>query len=190
MDITRCQWAVSDLMIAYHDNEWGVPVHDDRRLFELLILEGAQAGLSWEIILKRRDGYRRAFDNFDIDAVAGYDQEKAAALLLDDGIIKNRLKIAAAIGNAKAVQAVQREFGSLDGYLWGFVDGKTTGGELQTLADVPVTTPESDRMSSDLKKRGFRFVGPTICYSLMQSAGMVNDHVAGCFRREEVRGVT
>ena len=180
----RCQWAKTPLSIAYHDREWGVPVHDDRTLFEFLILEGAQAGLSWETILRKRENYRRAFDNFDARKVAKYDQRKVEKLLSDEGIIRNRLKIAAAIQNARSFLAVQKEFGSFDAYVWRFVNGKPLRRKRGAL--VPVTTPESEALSRDLLKRGFKFVGPTICYSFMQAVGMVNDHDANCFRFREI----
>ena len=180
----RCQWAKTDLSIAYHDREWGVPVHDDRTLFEFLVLEGAQAGLSWETILRKRENYRRAFDNFDPRKVARYDERKVAKLLNDEGIIRNRLKVASAIGNAKSFLAIQKEFGSFDKYVWRFVNGKPM--RRQRGAPVPVTTPTSDALSRDLKKRGFKFVGSTICYSFMQAVGMVNDHGQECFRDREI----
>jgi len=176
----RCQWAKTSLSIEYHDLEWGVPVHDDRTLFEFLILEGAQAGLSWETILRKRENYRRAFDNFEARKVAKYDQRRVEKLLSDEGIIRNRLKIAAAIQNAKAFLAVQKEFGSFDAYVWRFVNGKSL--RRKRGVPVPVTTKESGALSRDLSRRGFKFVGPTICYSLMQAVGMVNDHNANCFR--------
>jgi DNA-3-methyladenine glycosylase I len=175
---------MTDLAIAYHDEEWGVPIHDDRKLFEFLILEGAQAGLSWEIILKRRDSYRKAFNGFDPKKVAKYDEQKLEQLLQDTGIIRNRLKIRSAVQNAKAFQAVQKEFGSFDSYVWRFVDGvpkKRKRGD-----GVPVLTPESTAMSKDLAKRGFSFVGSTICYAFMQAVGMVNDHDHDCFRYRAV----
>jgi DNA-3-methyladenine glycosylase I len=178
----RCHWAQSDLMIRYHDEEWGVPVHDDRRLFEFLILEGAQAGLSWETVLRKRERYREVFDGFDAATIARYGAPKVRALLADPGIIRNRLKIAAAISNAQAFLAVQREFGSFDAYLRQFVEGKTKQRVRRGLKDVPSRTAESDAMSKDLKRRGFRFVGSTICYAFMQATGMVNDHVQSCFR--------
>jgi DNA-3-methyladenine glycosylase I len=176
----RCQWARTELSIAYHDREWGVPVHDDRTLFEFLILEGAQAGLSWETILRKRENYRRAFANFDAKKVARYDQRKIAKLLQDEGIIRNRLKIASAIGNAKSFLKIQSEFGSFDKYVWRFVEGKPK--RRKRGAPVPVTTPDSDALSRDLKRRGFNFVGSTICYSFMQAVGLVNDHDVECFR--------
>jgi len=182
--LKRCDWARTDLMIAYHDNEWGVPVHDDRRLFEFLILEGAQAGLSWEIILNKRMGYRAAFSAFDPARVARYDQRKRERLLADASIVRNRLKIAAAIQNAKSFLAVQEEFGSFDRYIWQFVDGvprKRKRGQ-----GLPTHTLESDAMSKDLGLRGFKFVGSTICYSFMQAVGLVNDHNLSCFRYREI----
>ena len=182
----RCEWAKTDLSIAYHDAEWGVPVHDDRTLFEFLVLEGAQAGLSWETILRKRAAYRVAFDRFEIPTVSGYDDRKTQALLADSGIVRNRLKIAAAIGNARATLAVQRECGSLDAYLWSFVDGRPRTNDRRTPKDVPARTPEAEAMSKDLVRRGFRFVGPTICYAFMQAVGMVNDHLVDCFRHAEI----
>ncbi len=179
----RCAWAGSDpIYIDYHDREWGVPVHDDQRLFEFLILEGAQAGLSWITILKRREGYRRAFANFDPARVARFDAKKCAKLLLDPGIIRNRLKIASAINNAKAFLKVQKEFGSFDAYQWSFVDGKPLKNKRRAMKDIPARTEISDAFSKDLKKRGFNFVGSTIIYAHMQAVGMVNDHIASCFR--------
>lgn len=177
-----CPWAKTPLDLAYHDTEWGVPQHDDRLLFELLILEGAQAGLSWTTILAKRDNYRRAFDNFDAGKVARYDARKQAALLLDPGIVRNRLKIAATIQNAKAFLAVQREFGSFDRYVWGFVGGQPIVNRHRTREAVPARTPESDALSKDLLARGFKFVGSTICYAYMQATGMVNDHLLSCPR--------
>ena len=183
----RCAWAGTDpLYVAYHDDEWGVPVHDDRTLFEFLILEGAQAGLSWSTILKKRDNYRQAFDHFDARKIAHYDARKIARLFADPGIVRNRRKIEAAIQNARAFLAVQREFGSFDAYLWRFVGGRAKQNAWQTLDQIPAQTPESVAMSKDLVKRGFRFVGPTICYALMQAVGMVNDHVESCFRYKKV----
>ncbi len=179
----RCHWASNESLIPYHDQEWGVPVHDDRTLFEFLILEGAQAGLSWDTILKKRENYRRAFDGFDPAKVARYDARKTKQLLGNEGIIRNRLKIAAAIGNATAFLAVQKEFGSFDAYIWKFVGGKPK--KIQS-AQIPASTPESDAMSQDLKRRGFKFVGSTICYAFMQAVGLVNDHAPGCFRRSQV----
>lgn len=180
---TRCAWARNELSIRYHDEEWGVPVHDDRLLFEFLILEGAQAGLSWDTILKKRENYRRAFDRFDPRKVARYDDKKVAALLADPGIVRNRLKVASAVTNAKAFLAVQKEFGSFDAYVWQFVGGKPKVNHLKSLKEIPARTPESDAMSKDLLKRGFKFVGTTICYAFMQAVGMVNDHTADCFRK-------
>ena len=180
---TRCGWATSDpLYERYHDEEWGVPVHDDRLLFEFLILEGAQAGLSWITVLRKRENYRRAFASFDAKKIARYDARKIASLMNDEGIIRNRLKIESTISNAKAFLAVQKELGSFDAYLWSFVGGAPRVNRPPTLKDVPAQTPESDAMSKDLKKRGFRFVGSTICYAFMQACGLVDDHVATCFR--------
>ncbi len=183
---TRCGWAKTDLSIAYHDREWGVPVHDDRLLFEFLVLEGAQAGLSWETILKKRDAYRAAFDHFQIQKVAKYGAAKVERLLANPGIVRNRLKIVSAVANATAALAVQREFGSLDAYLWSFVDGRPRTNRWRSLADVPARTREAEALSRDLVTRGFRFVGPTICYAFMQAVGMVNDHLVDCFRHAEV----
>lgn len=183
----RCNWAKTDLLIAYHDREWGVPVHDDRKLFEFLILEGAQAGLSWEIILRKRKGYRAAFSGFDPAKVAKYDERRVAQLLDDAGIIRNRLKINAAIQNAQAFLAVKKEFGSFDSYIWRFVDGVAK--DRKRGEDIRAVSQESDAMSKDLRKRGFKFVGSTICYSFIQAVGMINDHDHTCFRyREIVRG--
>ena len=183
----RCEWAKSDLSISYHDHEWGVPVHDDRLLFEFLILEGAQAGLSWETILKKRDGYREAFDQFDARRVAQYDEAKIAGLLANPNIIRNQLKIAAAVQNARAALAVKQEFGSLDRYVWQFTGGRPRQNRWQTKQDVPARTIESDALSKDLSRRGFKFVGSTICYAFMQAVGMVNDHTVDCFRYQEVK---
>lgn len=180
----RCHWARTDLSIAYHDDEWGVPVHDDRRLFEFLVLEGAQAGLSWETILRKRENYRRAFDDFDPQKVAGYDQAMMAKLLGNEGIIRNRLKVASAVQNAKSFINIQKEFGSFDKYVWSFVDGKPK--QRKRGEPVPVTTVDSDALSRDLKQRGFNFVGSTIIYSFMQAVGLVNDHDRECFRYREV----
>ena len=174
-------------MVRYHDEEWGVPVHDDRLLFELLILEGAQAGLSWDTILRKRERYREVFDGFDPALVAGYGEEKVAALLADPGIVRNRAKVAAAIGNARATLEVQAESGSLDAYLWRFVDGQAVVGGWRSLAEIPASTAASEAMSKELRRRGFKFVGPTICYAFMQAAGLVNDHTVDCFRFEEVQ---
>ena len=182
----RCHWARTELSIAYHDLEWGVPNHDDRTLFEFLILEGAQAGLSWETILRKRQNYRAAFDNFDPRKVAKYDGRKIARLLGDAGIIRNRLKINSAVGNAKAFLAIQKEFGSFDEFVWRFVKGKTI--RRKRGAPVLTHTPESDALSRELIQRGFKFVGSTICYSFMQAVGMVNDHEPGCFRYNQVGG--
>ncbi len=182
----RCVWAKNDLAIRYHDTEWGVPLHDDRKLFELLVLEGAQAGLSWDTVLAKRENYRRAFDTFDVETVANYDEVKHAKLLQDAGIIRNRLKIAAATKNAQAFLNVQQEFGSFDSYLWGFVGGQPIVNQPHAIADIPASTELSDHISKDLKKRGFTFVGSTIIYAYMQSAGLVNDHVVDCFRFAEL----
>lgn len=180
----RCSWAgaTDPLMIAYHDEEWGAPNHDDRHFFEMLTLEGAQAGLSWRTILHKRDGYRRAFDNFDARKVARYDARKVRSLLADPGIVRNRLKVGSTIDNARAFLAVEKEFGSFDAYIWSFVGGKPIVNAWKSLRQIPATTTESDAMSKDLKKRGFRFVGSTICYAFMQAAGLVNDHAVDCFR--------
>jgi DNA-3-methyladenine glycosylase I len=183
---TRCAWARNEWSIPYHDEEWGVPVHDDRVLFEFLILEGAQAGLSWDTVLRKRERYREVFDHFDPVKVAAYDVRKVKQLLADPGIIRNRLKVAAAIQNAKAFLAVQREFGSFDAYLWKFTGGEPIRNLRHSLKEVPACTPESDAMSKDLRKRGFNFVGTTICYAMMQGIGMVNDHTVDCFRYKEV----
>jgi len=180
--IARCHWATSELNIPYHDEEWGVPLHDDRALFELLILEGAQAGLSWETVLKKRTRYREVFDGFDVEKVARYDKRKVRELLKDAGIIRNRLKIAATISNAQAFLSVQEEFGSFDAHIWRFIGGKPKQNAWKTHKRLPAKTAESDAMSKDLQKRGFRFVGSTICYAFMQATGMVNDHLVGCFR--------
>jgi DNA-3-methyladenine glycosylase I len=178
----RCRWAIGDFIEAYHDEEWGVPVHDDRTLFEFLILEGAQAGLSWITILKKRPAYRKAFDRFDPRKVARYDDAKVAALLANEGIVRNRAKIASAIGNAQAFLAVQKEFGSFDKYIWGFVDGRRVQNCRSAKDAIPTRTAQSDAMSKDLIRRGFKFVGSTICYAFMQAVGMVNDHEVECFR--------
>ncbi len=185
-DPRRCKWPNDELMIAYHDEEWGVPVHDDRVLFEYLTLGGAQAGLSWNTILRKRENYRRAFDGFDPAVVAKYGERKVAKLLTDPGIVRNRLKIRSAIGNARAFLAVQEEFGSFDAYLWRFVGGEPKKNRRRRLSDIPAETREARALSKDLKQRGFRFVGPTICYAFMQSVGMVNDHTIDCFRYDEV----
>lgn len=186
---TRCAWCGDDpLYVAYHDREWGVPLHDDRALFEFLILEGAQAGLSWLTILKKRDNYRRAFDNFSIERIARYGARDTARLLADAGIVRNRLKIAAAIANAQAALAVRERYGSLDAFLWRYVDGKPLINAWREMAEVPARTELSDAMSKDLKKAGFKFVGSTICYAFMQAVGMVNDHTVFCFRHAELGG--
>ncbi len=187
-NIPRCEWVGSDpLYVRYHDEEWGVPVHDDRRLFEFLILEGAQAGLSWSTILKKRDNYRRAFDDFDAEKIARYRSAKVAKLLQDSRIVRNRLKIQAAITNAKAFLKVRTEFSSFDNYIWQFTGDVTIQNAWRQLREIPALTPEAEAMSKDLKRRGFRFVGPTICYAFMQACGMVNDHVVTCFRYKELR---
>lgn len=187
---TRCEWAPANdpLYIEYHDKEWGVPAHDDRLLFEMLILEGAQAGLSWATILNKRENYRKAFDNFDATRIARYGDKKVAELLSNEGIVRNRLKIAATIQNAKAFLDVQKEFGSFNAYIWQFVGGKPKINAWKSLKELPAKTAESDAVSKDLKKRGFKFVGSTICYAFMQAVGMVNDHAVDCFRYEEVIG--
>ncbi|MBV8600983.1 MAG: DNA-3-methyladenine glycosylase I [Candidatus Eremiobacteraeota bacterium] len=184
--VTRCAWARSELAVAYHDREWGVPLHDERALFELLILEGAQAGLSWETILRKRSRYQKVFSGFDPRRVARYDARKRAALLEDPGIVRNRLKIDAAIANARAFLAVQREFGSFDAYLWAFVGGKPLVSKLRRSSEIPARTELSDRLSADLRRRGFRFVGSTICYAFLQATGVVNDHLVSCFRYREL----
>ena len=186
--MNRCFWAQSDSMIAYHDTEWGVPLHDDKLLFEFLILEGAQAGLSWSTILNKRDNYRRAFDRFDPRKVARYDARKVKTLLADAGIVRNRLKIGATIQNAKAFLALQKEFGTFDQYLWRFVGGKPIQNAWKSHKQIPARTPESDAMSKDLLQRGFKFVGSTICYAFMQAVGMVNDHTQDCFRYKHLQG--
>jgi DNA-3-methyladenine glycosylase I len=183
----RCGWASGELLVRYHDEEWGVPVHDDRALFEFLILEGAQAGLSWNTILNKRDNYRQAFAGFDPQRVARYDQRKIAQLLRNPGIVRNQLKIASAIGNAKAFLKVQKEFGSFDRYIWQFVEGKPRLNSPRSLKQIPARTPDSDAISQDLKRHGFNFVGSTICYAFMQAVGMVNDHVVACFRYRALR---
>jgi len=184
----RCSWATTPAMITYHDSEWGVPQHDDRVLFEFLILEGAQAGLSWSTILAKREAYRRAFSNFNPKTTARYDASKTKKLMSNAGIVRNRLKISAAIQNARAFLAVQKEFGSFDAYIWQFVGGKPIVNSIQGLSQIQARTEESDKMSRDLLKRGFKFVGPTICYAFMQAVGMVNDHLITCFRYSEVKG--
>jgi DNA-3-methyladenine glycosylase I len=184
----RCEWVPGGdaLYLAYHDEEWGVPVHDDRALLELLVLEGAQAGLSWATILRKREGYRTAFAGFDPRRVARFDRRRVERLLLDPSIVRNRLKVESAVANARATLTVRDEVGSLDAYLWGFTDGRPRRNRFRTLEDIPAETPESRAMSKDLKRRGFRFVGPTVCYAFMQAAGLVNDHVVACFREREV----
>jgi DNA-3-methyladenine glycosylase I len=184
--VQRCPWAGDELSAIYHDQEWGVPVHDDRALFEFLILEGAQAGLSWITILKKRQAYRKAFDRFDPRKVARYDEPKLQALLANPGIVRNRLKIYGAVRNAKAFLAVQKEFGSFDNYIWQFVGGRSIQNRWKRIEQVPPRTPQSDVMSKDLAKRGFTFVGSTICYAFMQATGMVNDHLVGCFRHADL----
>ena len=183
---TRCGWSSGDLMNAYHDTEWGVPLHDDRALFEFLILEGAQAGLSWSTILRKRENYRAAFDGFDAAKIAAYGQSKLDALLQNEGIVRNRLKIASTVTNARAFLEVREEFGAFDDYIWRFVSGKPRKGRWRSMEQVPARTEQSDAMSADLTRRGFRFVGSTICYAFMQATGMVNDHLAACFRYREV----
>ena len=184
----RCDWVEGQFpeYIKYHDEEWGVPIHDDRTHFEFLILEGAQAGLSWSTILKRREGYRNAFANFDVEEVAKFDDKKLDSLLLDEGIIRNRLKVYATATNARAFKKVQEEFGSFDKYIWSFVDGKPIVNKWKKMSEIPATSKESDSLSKNLKKRGFKFVGSTICYAYMQAAGMVNDHLVACFRYNEL----
>ena len=191
MATERCSWCGDDpLYVAYHDEEWGVPVYDDCTLFEFLILEGAQAGLSWSTILKKREGYRAAFDGFDPAIVARYDERKTAELLADAGIVRNRLKIASAVSNAQAFLSVQEEHGSFSNYIWAFAEGTPIQNEWRTLAEIPAKTPLAETISKDLKKRGFRFVGPTIVYAHMQATGMVNDHVVGCFRYPQIAAVS
>jgi DNA-3-methyladenine glycosylase I len=182
----RCPWARTELDIAYHDVEWGVPLHDETALFELLVLEGAQAGLSWSTILRKRDNYRLAFDRFDARKIARYGDERVAELLANAGIVRNRLKVAAAIANAQAVLAVRQEFGSFDAYIWRFVNGQPVRNAWRSVSEVPARTAESDAMSRDLQRRGFRFTGSTICYAFMQAVGMVNDHLTSCFRHAEI----
>jgi DNA-3-methyladenine glycosylase I len=186
--VKRCEWAPVDspLYLAYHDEEWGVPVHDDGRLYEMLVLEGAQAGLSWSTILNKREGYRRAFSGFDPGKVARFDSRRVEGLLTDPSIVRNRLKVMSAISNAQAVLRVQEEDGSLDSYLWSFVGGTPKVNRFRALGDIPAETDESKAMSKDLKRRGFRFVGPTVCYAFMQACGLVNDHVVSCFRYRQV----
>ena len=185
--ITRCDWAGGDpLYTAYHDTEWGVPLHEDRRLFEFLILEGFQAGLSWLTILKKRENYRKAFDDFDPHKIAAYTSARKKALLSNAGIIRNKLKIDAAVQNAVSFLSIQQEFDSFDRYIWQFVGGRTLKNNWQSVTAIPASTKESEAMSADLKRRGFKFVGPTICYAFMQATGLVNDHIVGCFRHNQV----
>lgn len=186
-ELTRCPWAQGELYEGYHDREWGVPVHDDRLLFEFLILEGAQAGLSWITILKKRDNYRKAFDQFDPEIIKHYDAQKVAELMGDEGVVRNRLKIESVIKNAQAFLDVQSEFGSFDDYIWQFVNHQVIQNSFRSLSDVPARTSESDAMSKDLKRRGFKFVGSTICYAFMQAIGMVNDHLEDCYRHAELQ---
>jgi DNA-3-methyladenine glycosylase I len=185
--LVRCGWARSELSIEYHDKEWGVPSHDDRTLFEFLVLEGAQAGLSWETILNKRKNYRAALDDFDFARIATYDGRRLNSLLRNPGIVRNRLKLASTVKNAKAFLKVQEEFGSFDDYVWQFVGGKPRRNDWRSVRQIPASTAQSDAMSRDLKKRGFSFVGSTICYAFMQAVGMVNDHVVSCFRRQQIR---
>ena len=186
VEIVRCPWAKNELSIRYHDMEWGVPQHDDRVLFEFLVLEGAQAGLSWDTILRKRENYRAAFDNFDPKAISRYGQRKMDSLMRDEGIVRNRLKILSAVKNAKAFLAVQKEFGSFEQYIWQFVGGKPRINRVRALSQIASRTTESDAMSKELKKRGFTFVGSTICYAFMQAVGMVNDHLVTCFQYRQV----
>lgn len=186
-DVNRCAWPKDkEEELKYHDTEWGVPLHDDQKLFEFIILDGFQAGLSWAIILKKRSNFRKAFDNFDAVKIASYDDEKVEQLLQDTGIIRNKLKINSTIKNAKQFLEIQKEFGSFDKYIWQFTGGSTIKNKWQSMDEIPASSPESDAMSKDMKKRGFKFVGTTICYAFMQAAGMVNDHVVSCFRYDEV----
>lgn len=183
----RCAWIANDLMAKYHDEEWGVPLHEDRKLFEFMVLDAAQAGLSWNTVLQKRENYRRAFDDFAAEKIARYRPRKLAQLLANPGIIRNRLKIESAVRNARAFLAVQEEFGTFDQYIWQFTGGRTLVNAWQAMSDVPARSPESDAMSKDLKRRGFNFVGSTICYAFMQAAGMVNDHLVQCYRYREIR---
>lgn len=185
--MNRCTWATSEAMIGYHDDEWGTPLHDDRTLFEFLILEGAQAGLSWETVLKKRNNYRAAFDNFDAEKVARYGARKVKQLLANAGIIRNRLKVASAIQNARATLEIRGQFGSFDAYIWQFTDGKPITNRWRSIGQIPAHTDRSDALSKDFKGRGFNFVGSTICYAFMQATGMVNDHLSGCFRYEQIK---
>ena len=184
--VTRCPWGRDDLARRYHDEEWGVPLHDEHRLFEFIVLEGAQAGLSWETILRKRDNYRAAFDNFDPEKIARYDKRRIEQLLKNTGIVRNRLKIASSVQNARAFLEVKREFGSFDAYIWGFVGGAPKRNAWKAFKEVPAETPESLAMSKDLRKRGFNFVGSTICYAFMQATGMVNDHLIDCYRYSQI----
>ena len=187
----RCGWpGDSELMIAYHDEEWGVPVHDDRKLFEFLVLDAFQAGLSWSTILNKRENFRKAFDNFDATRIAGYKKRKIAQLLADAGIVRNRLKVHATISNAAAFLQAQTEYGTFDAYIWGLAGGEPRQNSWKTLKQIPASTPDSDRMSKDLKARGFKFVGSTICYAFMQAAGMVNDHEVGCYRHRQIKSLS
>ncbi|MFW5499509.1 MULTISPECIES: DNA-3-methyladenine glycosylase I [unclassified Maridesulfovibrio] len=186
MSQSRCQWAQHELEIAYHDNEWGVPLHDDQRHFEFIILEGAQAGLSWLTVLKKRENYRQAFADFDPEIVARFTEDDIERLRQNEGIIRNKLKINSAVRNARAFLDIQKEFGSFDAYIWQFTGGKTIQNNWKSLEEVPAKTAEAEAMSKDLKKRGFNFVGPTICYAYMQATGMVNDHLVSCFRHKEL----
>ncbi|HKQ32462.1 MAG TPA: DNA-3-methyladenine glycosylase I [Thermodesulfobacteriota bacterium] len=189
--INRCGWSITDpLMIEYHDNEWGVPVHDDRKHFEFILLDGAQAGLSWQTVLRKREAYREAFDNFDFGKVARYSEKKIAELLNNTGIIRNRLKVNSAVQNARAFLDVRKEFGTFDEYIWQFVGGSPMHNTWRSMKEIPASTSESDAMSKDMKKRGFNFVGSTICYAYMQAAGMVNDHTTECFRHKELKRVS
>jgi DNA-3-methyladenine glycosylase I len=186
--MSRCDWARSELAVRYHDEEWGVPVHDDRRFFEFLVLDAAQAGLSWDTILRKREGYRAAFDQFDPVRVAQYDARKVRQLMRNPAIVRNRLKIESALANARAFLEVQSQFGSFDRFIWQFVDGRTKTNVWRTLKQVPAETAESRAMSKELRRRGFKFVGPTICYAFMQAAGLVNDHLVHCFRYDQIAG--
>lgn len=187
-NIVRCHWPKNELAVRYHDEEWGVPVHEDRKWYEFIVLDGAQAGLSWDTVLRKRENYRKAFDGFDPAKVARYDKRKLERLLADPGIIRNRLKINSAVSNAKAFLKLQDELGGFDEYIWSFVDGSPTINHWKTPKEIPTRTPISDAMSKDLKQRGFNFVGTTICYAFMQAAGMVNDHLVTCFRHSELGG--
>ncbi len=191
MSPKRCSWpGAAEPMIAYHDEEWGVPVHDDRKLFEYLVLDAFQAGLSWSTILNKRKNFRKAFDNFDATRIANYKKRKIAQLLADAGIVRNRLKVHATVSNAAAFLQVQKEFGTFDAYVWGLVGGEPRQNSWKTMKQIPASTPDSDRMSKDLKDRGFKFVGGTICYAFMQAAGMVNDHEVGCYRHKQIKSLS